>query len=453
MVYERVEMELRPFHDGESGYSQNRVVVNATFVMRNQGQAAEKMQAIFPQDSLTKCVFQYYGPDTGMPSYSEYSIESDSFEISVDGWQVDTTTVTTPHPYKDTYRECETMNWTQFSVTFPVDQEVTILIRYAMTSQYVDVIQGLTYVLETGAGWYGPIERAYVIFKLPYQANDEMFLDQWTTKGYQKLYNEIFWSFQDIEPSARDNIQIGFVSPHIWRNIQTLRQILKQDPHRTDIWKDLADIYRDIAYWHGYNIRSDYYANLIAVTYEIGLATNPMSPGLHSEYAHYLLDDLGPVWDVASISDDYLQNILFHVRAALALNPSDSMALEVLSILQSSKYGLNFTPPPTIPPTVTPAVSETPIPSETPVPTQRSTKTPLVIEKIVTVIQTKIVTATSQSIAKTPSLVVTTTTSQTQDPAPTLTQVLGDSSLSNWLLWPFILAVGVLFGLFLPRKK
>src|SRR4026209_193507 len=62
MIYERVEMELGIYRD-ETGLQpiQNRVVVNAYFVMQNQGSADERMQAVFPSVSEPICREQANG--------------------------------------------------------------------------------------------------------------------------------------------------------------------------------------------------------------------------------------------------------------------------------------------------------------------------------------------------------------------------------------------------------
>jgi hypothetical protein len=56
MIYERVEMELKTVHTyDEYDKTTSQVLVTAYFVMRNQGNVPESMQAIFPLESMTDC--------------------------------------------------------------------------------------------------------------------------------------------------------------------------------------------------------------------------------------------------------------------------------------------------------------------------------------------------------------------------------------------------------------
>jgi hypothetical protein len=257
MVYERVELEVQDDQDSANGYSGSQVLVKASFVMRNRGKASESMQSIFPLESLSYCITNYAAGNS--PSYTYYGIDEDSFEIQVNGSTVPTRVVTTPHPYHDTSPDtCTEMHWIGFDVSFPVDTDVVVTVSYSMQSQTADAMQNIDYVLETGAGWYGPIERAYVVAKFPYTVSKDNILKD-TTPGYQTLYNEIFWAFQNFEPGGKDNIRISIVSPGIWESILSVRQKIEEDPAVPQNWLDLAQAFQEIAYWHGSNIRSTYY--------------------------------------------------------------------------------------------------------------------------------------------------------------------------------------------------
>jgi hypothetical protein len=445
MLYERVELELQPFHNFEYDSSGNHINVTANFVMRNRGNETESMQAIFPMGSLKDCAYLHdsnsYSEST---SYTEYSIKNDSFEIFIDGTPVATKIVTTSHPYKNIYPECETMDWIGFDVTFPVNIDVVIIVKYVMDADYTDYMQNLSYVLETGAGWYGPIERAYVIFKLPYAVDDEMFLEA-TTPGFQKLYNEIFWSFQNLEPTSKDNIQVLFVSPDTWQFIQNAKRHIRENPANPEIWLDLVNIYQRIAYYHGPNVRSTYYVGKIAQTYESGIAANPYSAGLHASYADYLLFDCCYYFDMLGPTTEEL--ILSHINKALASDPHNSLAIQSLGTLTQMRPYLSFNYPPTNPPMVTSVINSTP--TETPLPTV----TPKTgeIQKVVTVIQTKIVTATPKELTST--LTYTQTPTLTLIPMPEAIQNNSKVSVSNWVMWPLLLIAGGAAGVFISKKK
>jgi hypothetical protein len=294
MLYERVEMEiqslLRP--DMDPSYPQSLVDVTAYFTMRNQGNSPETMQVFFPLESFSKCREGYGGGN----SYTLYEINADSFEVLVNGTNVPVEKVTTNHPDKDVPglgNACKQMTWAGFDVTFPPGEDVVIRVEYNMESVGVDFMQNIEYILETGAGWAGPIQRGYVIVKFPYTATAENVLSE-STPGYQFLYNEAYWSFENLEPSSENNIQVSIVSPNVWQKILILRQDLKDNPQSPDKWLELAQIYDRIATWHGDNLRSSEYFHQEFTAYEQGITANPNHAGLYARYADFQLMSLSP---------------------------------------------------------------------------------------------------------------------------------------------------------------
>ena len=274
MVYERVEMEIQSFTDPEDDtFAQSRVNVTAYFTMRDQGDTSESMQVIFPLESLSSCRLGFGGGN----SYTSYMINADSFQVLVNGNPVPVEKVVTDHPYQEAQGlpdTCKQMTWAGFDVTFPPGENVVIRVEYAMESMGLDSMQNIEYILETGAGWAGPIERGYVIVKFPYSASAENVLPE-STAGYQFLYNEAFWSFENLEPTSDSNIQVSIVSPHTWQKIISLQRDLKENPRQPEKWLDLADAYFSIATWHWDNVRSEQYLQKIAPAYETGIAYNP----------------------------------------------------------------------------------------------------------------------------------------------------------------------------------
>ncbi len=345
MVYERVEMEIQPVTKFEDDYvySVSSVVVNAYFTMHNLGDMAETMQAIFPLESFSSCI----GQNETANSYTEYSIQEESFSVTVEGAPVPVRKVITDHPYKDLVaiaNMCEKMTWAGFDVTFPVDEDVVIKVQYVMeTIMSADSIQNIHYILETGAGWAGSIQQAYVIVKFPYTATTENVLPE-STPGYQFLYNEVFWSFQNLEPTSENNIQVSIVSPEIWQKIVSIRRELKESPKLPENWLELADIYFGIATWHWDNVRSDAYLQKIPSVYETGIAANPDNAQLYAKYAEFKLYEWSPR-AMGQISESQARPILYLLNKALSLDPKNGTALDVLSQLRHAGPFIQFTPP------------------------------------------------------------------------------------------------------------
>jgi len=376
MLYERVEMELGMYSDETALQPiQNRVTVTAYFVMQNQGAVDESMKAVFPTESMAICRGVMQGD-----SFTYYSIRQDSFQVSIDGTNVSTTSLEAP------YGNCENYPWLAFDVTFPVNKEVLVKVSYVMETQSVDSAQNIDYILETGAGWKGKIGRGYIVFKFPYTVTSENILSA-TTKGYQRLYNEIFWSFQDLEPTPEDNIHISIVSPDTWLEIKRLRNQLTKVPESPDAWIKLINIYRSIGFdQKGDYIRNDNYVGLVYDAYQQAMAANPNNAELLTQYARYRLYGLSPRLTRILEPDEAMQ-ILPLLNKALALEPNNETAQQTLSDLLAVAPFITFTSPPTIPPTATSQFTATPSITPSATITSTPTETPV----IVTVIQTKLV--------------------------------------------------------------
>ena len=444
MVYERVEMEPQTYQASDQDHKQSRVTVKISFVMRNQGHATESMQSIFPLESLTECSGYM---STNNYSYTYYSVNPDSFEIAVDGEPVTTQKVTTPHPYKDNPQfskdVCAEMHWIGFNVTFPVNTDVVVTVSYNMDARGTDAMQNIDYVLETGAGWHGPIERAYVVVKFPYVVSQQNVLAD-TTPGYQMLYNEIFWSFQNFEPTPKDNLRVSIVSPGTWQTIQADQRLLDENPALPETWFELAQIYAEIAYGHIPVVRSEYYAKKMEATFNQGLAANPQSADLYAQIAIYKINNGDGLKLIRSTSQ--FDPILALISKSLALDPQNESAQTALRQVKDFLPDLTFTPPPTLPPTATAALSSTP--TRTPVPsfTPRPSLTPVVVS----VVNTVIVTATPARPDATRVLSPTPTTSL---PTATRTPAPQNPSGINWIAWPLLFVLGLCGGIFITKKK
>jgi hypothetical protein len=370
MVYERVEMEIQPFIPEEDiTLPQSRVNVTAYFIMHNQGKFTESMQVIFPLENIVNC--EEIGAMGN--SYTYYSIVDDSFEVTVSGDAVPVQEVVTDHPQEG----CGQMTWAGFEVAFPPAEDVVIQVQYTMESMGMDSMQNIEYILETGAGWAGPIQRGYVIIKFPYVATVENVLPE-STPGYQFLYNEAFWSFENLEPNHENNIRVSIVSPETWLKILSLRRDLKENPAQPEKWLSLADTYFNIATWHWDNVRSEQYLQKIAPAYETGIANNPNNAELHAKYAEYKLYQWSP-HGIGQIPEEQAAPILSLLNRALALEPENGTANINLPILLGAAPFITFTPPATIPPTATSLFTSTPsitpTATKTPVPSARPTFT------------------------------------------------------------------------------
>lgn len=221
-----------------------QVKVNASFTMRNQGQIDEQMQVIFPLSSLED---PYADP-------SDYYIDTSSFVAKVNGRSVHVTEITTPTEVavymgreSDLISEVQ-IKWAAFDVTFPVQKDVLLEVQYDMLyNDYASLpnqvtgFDGIDYVLETGAGWYGNILSADIILRFPYPASEEVI--SYANPGYVFSGNEMQWQLRDFEPTQEDNLEVGLFRVDEWQTVLKLREYVKQNPEDADAWTELGHMY------------------------------------------------------------------------------------------------------------------------------------------------------------------------------------------------------------------
>src|SRR5687767_2067027 len=147
MASERVVIEVQPAPNSNLAIGK----VTADFNLRNTGPAPETMQVRFP-----------LADPSGMGDRSGTFPEVVGFAASVGGNPLSTTVITTPNPQGDG----DPVRWAAFDVTFPPAQDLAINVTYSITSTGYPPSARFAYVLETGAGWNGPIGSADVIVRL-----------------------------------------------------------------------------------------------------------------------------------------------------------------------------------------------------------------------------------------------------------------------------------------------
>jgi len=378
MTFERVEMEILDIPEGtdENGFRKSiPVAVNAWYVMHNQSNADEKMQVVFPLDDFNNCSTN---PNLKIiPSYTRLSILRDSFKVNIGGIPAEVTDVTTDHPHK-TEGVCDYLHWAAFDVSFPANRDVLVRVSYLMAygGGEPDYIENLEYILETGAGWKGPITKGYIILRFPYIVEDNILPG--TTSGYVKTYNELFWSFGNLEPTSDNNIFISYIEPMTWKTITDSRERIKRTPSDIKAWRQLADIYGGIARHDVGGIRSKVYEQKVFDTYRQAITINPNSSELYTGVAKYYWNygyNMGPDKDGKLVQIFPKDTVIPFLERALQLDPYNKEALDLLQQLQASFGNFDFDFPPTLTPANTPTATITPSATITPLDTITATVT------------------------------------------------------------------------------
>jgi tetratricopeptide (TPR) repeat protein len=135
---------------------------------------------------------------------------------------------------------------------FPPGKDVQIEVTY--TAQGYGEVPNVAYkyILETGAGWKDTIGSADLVVRLPYEANNlNVFLDE--TTGYSMTSpnftitgNELRWHYDNLEPTAADNLQVSLVVPQAWQAVLKEKAALLQNPKDGEAWGRLGKAYKEI---------------------------------------------------------------------------------------------------------------------------------------------------------------------------------------------------------------
>ena len=438
MVFERVELTIQPKPETDDTQNNEQVDVTAWFVLHNTGAKAEDMKAAFPLDNLTPPCSNH---ERGTFGLQTFTINDSSFKITRDGLPLDV-------EIKE-IDGIECVRWAVFDIRFPVNQDVVVRVDYSGETWGYGYDMLLQYILETGAGWKGPIKQAYIVARFPYITTDENINTALTTPDFQYLYNEIFWSYRDLEPTPDDNISIRFFEPLKWEKILALRDVVNQSPTDQNAWVTLLNHYSQSA-----NM------DKIHNAFEKALLVNPNSAELYALYAQQLMNECCAEekgkWELSSTEkENFVRHVLPLINKALALDSTNKTALDLISLYQFYTQETTFTPPPTIPPTVTPLVSATasgtPSQTRTPLPTIAAGKVEVhFFKETVIVVQTRIVTAEP---ASTSTLQPTSTSSPFSQPTVTATPTQSSGELPDGLVWPFLLVAGFAGGVWFGRRK
>jgi hypothetical protein len=256
----------------------------------------------------------------------------------------------------DRYDMYDQFAWAHFDVFFPVGEEVEIRITYTTVTQknFRIMHEIVRYVLETGAGWYGPIGKGRIILRLPYRATPENVLLPSSTSGAVFTDSDVYWEFDDLEPTREDNWQAVIISPETWLEIVAARDRLESFPNNTSALLRLSKVIYSACVEERMGFLESspemFAEGLNAIKKAISLAPGKLE--FHEQYALYLAADL---------NHETYPLLMEQLEIIRGLDPN-SRTLDFTSWSLENFY-FNQTA------TAQPAVSSTPQPSVTSKPT------------------------------------------------------------------------------------
>lgn len=319
MAAERVVIEvLRVKGKGKDGLPLANVT--ATFQMRNPSGADESMPVRFPLTDPS-------GFGDGFGGHPEI----ENFAVKVDGKTVPYRIVTTPNPQG---ADQKPIRWAEFDVTFPKGEDTDVEVSYVLQSTGFMPYGTFKYILETGAGWDGPIGQAEFVLKLPYPASEENVVTGQSTTGATFENGEARWTIENLEPTRADNFIVTVLAPVVWDRILAARQATQDNPDSAQAWRELAQAYLSAIYVkYGPQIGQNY-VPLVEEAYKKAQSLDDTSAQLHAELAQVLVDLAEPI-SVTLLEPGTAEKIFAELKAALERDPRNALALSIASNLRS----------------------------------------------------------------------------------------------------------------------
>lgn len=347
MLAEAVLIAIDP-----SGRDDAPVEITADFTMRNQGEAPEEMMVRFPLESLDGM-----GDGWGLPA------RVSSFAAFVGGDAVPVSNLVEP------FEGGLPIAWAAFPVRFPPQTDTRIRVRYS-TFLYGDDLALVDYILETGAGWYGPIGSAVIVLRLPYAASPSNVLSYYfpdRMNGPAFVGREARWDWIDFEPSPSDNLHLDLVWPSQWKKALALEASTGENPADEAAAIQLAETYRTAgSERHGFCI-SDALFRLGRNAIQQALVARPTSPNLLGELIALT------AWRCDSYPPCGLpeqQQLVSAFRRLAAADPHNPALVEWQPLVNSISASLTATPTEVPLPTVASVTATLPvIPAATGTPT------------------------------------------------------------------------------------
>ena len=108
------------------------------------------------------------------------------------------------------FRQREKANkpWYVWKTKFPKDKTVWIKVTYTLPAYNDKRNHFFSYLLSTGAGWWGTIGKAVVEVTNHDIPKDEII--RISPSRYKKEGNKIVWKFKNLEPTIKDDIEIQY---------------------------------------------------------------------------------------------------------------------------------------------------------------------------------------------------------------------------------------------------
>jgi hypothetical protein len=141
-------------------------------------------------------------------------------------------------------------------------EDVSIKVTYSVYGYGYYPFETFRYILETGAGWKDAIGSADITVQLPYPVSQKNIRAgaEWSHSTYpQPTFNgyEAHWHFDNLEPTAINDIEFTIVTPSLWKQVLNESANVTLNPNDGEAWGRLAKAYKESALMPKRYIRRD----------------------------------------------------------------------------------------------------------------------------------------------------------------------------------------------------
>ncbi len=340
--------------------------VEATFVMRNQGTEEESFDVWFPLGALDR-----YGKINTVENFTAWVNDTlaETKQELMEGWWGGNL-------------------WATWPVTFPPGQDVVLRVAYDVLPVGYVPYGTFHYILETGAGWWGPIGEGVVTFRLPYEVTEYNaviaprpgdFIGPPNPPNFTVSGTDVIWHFTDLEPTREDNIHLAVLAPPRWEAIVAARQEAEANPDSVEALLGLIHALRAGLRRTPFGVarvgRTIEWTEEVSALYKRVLELEPDRLEILIEYLDWMAQT--PEFWEGTLPEDFRPV----AERILELSPGDPRVVEIIEENLWQYPSLadllpDETPQPTPSPTPTETPSPAPTPTTPPRPTPTSTPSP-----------------------------------------------------------------------------
>lgn len=292
--------------------------VTAKFTMRNAGDADETMTVRFP-----------ISDPSGMGDGFGGQPEIDNIVVKVNGKIVPTRVITSPNPAGE---KEPPIKWAAFDVTFPKGRDSKIEVSYILQSTGYMPYGAFKYILETGAGWDGPIGEGEITVKLPYPATEENVVLHESAAGGTIDNDVATWRFTNLEPTRDNNFHVTVLAPNVWQTIVKAREAVQRNRNDAKAWLKLARAYRQAIFVKYGPQTGANFVPQIEDAYKQAQQADPTSAQAHAELAQTWIDLSEPIFN--EFPKELADKVLPELQTALKLDAKNATAVKLADELR-----------------------------------------------------------------------------------------------------------------------